>query len=283
MGIRASDKVKNCRGTCRMKVKLVAIDLDDTLLNPGLEISPGCAAAIRAVREKGVRVTLATGRMYQSALPYAQQLGVDIPLITYQGALVKSSSSEDILYYKPLPRQAAREVMNILKDMGIHYHTYFQDDLYMDNLTPEGRAYLELAGVRPVIVDDLIETLQCKESIKILAIIKDEIQAERTEQILKNIYGSSLNITRSKPYFLEIMNCKANKAIALQVIAQHYNIERGEVLAIGDSYNDLEMIQWAGIGVAMGNARKRVKEIADFVTLTNEEEGVAQALYKYVL
>jgi len=153
----------------------------------------------------------------------------------------------------------------------------------MDNLTPEGRSYLELARVRPVIVNDLIETLQYKEPIKILAIIKDDIQVEGMEQVLKNTYGSSLNITRSKPYFLEIMNCKANKAIALQVIAQHYNIDRSEVLAIGDSYNDLEMIQWAGIGVAMGNARKQVKEVADFVTLTNEEEGVAEALYKYVL
>ncbi|NLG32189.1 MAG: HAD family phosphatase [Syntrophomonadaceae bacterium] len=266
-----------------MKVKLVAIDLDDTLLNPGLEISPGCAAAIRAVREKGILVTLATGRMYRSALPYALQLGVDIPLITYQGALVQSSLSEDILYYKPVPRQAAREVMSIFKDMGVHYHTYFQDDLYMDTLTPEGMSYLELAGVRPVIVNDLIETLQYEESIKIMAIIKNETQVERTEQILKNIYGTSLNITRSKPHFLEIMNCKANKAIALQVIARHYNIDRSEVLAVGDSYNDLEMIQWAGIGVAMGNARKRVKEVADFVTLTNEEEGVAEALYKYVL
>lgn len=266
-----------------MKVKLVAIDLDDTLLNKDLKISPRCIEAIKEVRAKGIRVTLATGRMYCSALSYARQIEVDIPLITYQGAFVKCSLFGNILYYKPLSRQIAQEVLELLKDKRVHYHTYFEDHLYMEALSSEGRAYSELAGVEPIIVNSLIESLQDKEAIKIMAIIKNEPQIIKVEQALKNTYGTSLNITRSKPNFLEIMNGKANKAAALQVIARHYNIDRAEVLAIGDSYNDLEMIEWAGIGVAMGNARKPVKDIADFVTLTNEEEGVAEALYKYVL
>lgn len=266
-----------------MAVKLVAIDLDDTLLDSGLRISESCVSTINAVQEKGVLVTLATGRMYRSALPYARQLNMDIPLITYQGALVKNSGSEEVLYYKPLPEDIAIKVMEFFKTEEVHYQIYIDDRLYMESLTEEGKYYSNLAGVKPVIVDNLIETSREHETMKILAVTENEKHLLDMEIDLKNRYGKNLNITRSKPFFLEIMNHLANKGDALQVVSAHYNIDRKDVLAVGDSYNDLAMIEWAGIGVAMGNARDAVKEAADFVTTSNEEEGVAEALKRFVL
>lgn len=266
-----------------MPIKLVAIDLDDTLLDSGLKIADDCLQAINQVQRKGVLVTLATGRMYSSALTYARQLKVDVPLITYQGALVKNSLSQEVLYYHPLPSQPAVEIINFFKQAGVHYHSYWEDQICMEALTPEGRYYASIAGMEPVLVDDLMSIGSSGEALKIMAVTEDRRLLLEMERELKGRYGDSLNITPSKPFFLEVMARKANKADALRVVAAHYEIEQNEVMAIGDSYNDIEMIEWAGVGVAMGNAWEDVKKAADFVTCSNDEAGVAEALRRFVL
>lgn len=266
-----------------MAIKLVAIDLDDTLLDSRLQISGACIEAISLVQEKGVLVTLATGRMYRSALPYAQRIKVEVPLITYQGALVKNSRSQEILYDMPVPHRQAMEVMDFFHQAGVYYHCYFDDYLCVEKMSEEGRQYAELAGVTPHIIGDLRKEALTRETFKILAVIHDEELLLNMQQQLDERYGSSLNITRSKPYFLETMHPRATKGDALQVVASHYGIKREETMALGDSYNDLAMIRWAGLGVAMGNARDEVKRAADYVTCSNEEEGVAEALIKFIL
>lgn len=266
-----------------MNIKLVAIDLDDTLLDSRLRIAPGCRQAIRQVQARGVMVTLATGRMFRSALPYADQLQVDMPLITYQGALVKVSRSGEELYYQPVPTEPGLEVMDYFDRAGVHYHCYFDDQLCLEKLDEEGLKYAALAGVKPVIVENLKKTIREQPTPKILAVLYKEELLLAMEKELKNRLGDVLNITRSKPYYLEFMHPLAGKGRALETIARHYGIRQREVMALGDSYNDLAMIQWAGLGVAMGNARESVKQAADYVTLSNEEEGVAAALRRFVL
>ncbi len=267
-----------------MPVKLLALDLDDTLLDSGLRISDPCIRNIQAARRQGVIVTLATGRMYSSALPYALELKVDVPLITYQGALVKNSQTQRVLYYKPLLPDLAVEVMECFKHAGVHYHSYFNDRLCLESWSEEGADYARLAGVKPLLVDSLIDLCQSgQEAIKIMAVTRDQELLLGLEEKLKHKYGGLLNITRSKPHFLEVMNPLANKARALRVLAEYYGIQPQEVMAVGDSYNDLAMIKWAGIGVAMGNAPEEVKAAADYVTLSNEEHGVAEALQRLVL
>jgi HAD-superfamily hydrolase, subfamily IIB len=264
-------------------IKLVALDLDDTLLDPGLSISENCISLIQEIRQLGIMTTISTGRMYPSALPYALQLGIDVPLITYQGACVKSSLSGEVLYFKPVPADLAQEVIKFFRQCGVHCHTYFEDRLVMESLTEEGRYYSNLIGVEATIVDDLAESLASKAALKIMAISGQEDKLLEIENGLKSRYGNELHITRSKPQFLEVMHPEADKAKALEVIAAHYLIDRAEVLAIGDSYNDLEMIEWAGIGVAMGNSNQAVKDAADYITSSNEEDGVAEALQRFVL
>lgn len=264
-------------------VKLVAIDLDDTLLDSGLKIADNCLQAISEVQQRGILVTLATGRMYRSALPYARQIKVDVPLITYQGGLVKNSLSEEIIYYRPLPPAPAVEVIQFFRDNGIHYHSYLHDQLMMEALSEEGLYYESLSGIKATMVDDLVAVVSSGDAMKIMAVTEDKKLLLAMERELKDRYGETLNITRSKPYFLEVMAREANKADALRVVAAHYQVSRTEVMAIGDSYNDLEMLEWAGVGVAMGNAWEAVKEAADFVTRSNDEDGVAEALRKYIL
>ncbi|MGI5921374.1 MAG: Cof-type HAD-IIB family hydrolase [Syntrophomonadaceae bacterium] len=266
-----------------MAIKLVALDLDDTLLDNSLKISQECVNTIREVRAGGVIVTLATGRAFKSALPYARQLDIDVPLITYQGAWVKNSLSGEELYNRPVPRDLAREVMEFFRSRDVHYHTYFNDNLTIESLSEEARYYIGIAGVEPVMVPSLVDALDEGEALKILAVSFAEEQLLAMESELQERFGSNLHITRSKPYFLEIMDARATKADALQVVAGRYGIKRNEVLAVGDSYNDLAMIKWAGIGVAMGNACEEIKNLADFVTSSNEEEGVAEALQRLIL
>ncbi|SHG53467.1 hypothetical protein SAMN02745221_00424 [Thermosyntropha lipolytica DSM 11003] len=265
-----------------MRIKLVAIDLDDTLLDSRRRISPKTAELIKKVRKQGVLVTLATGRMYSSALFYARLLKIELPLITYQGALVKNSGSGEVLYYKPVEPEKAGEIVDFFKANGVHYNAYLDDNLYMERLTREGRDYAELAGIEAKVVPDLAWQVKKQGSLKIMGISYAEPKILELEKELKSRYGETLNITRSKPYFLEVMHKKANKAEALKVVAAYYGIEREEVLAIGDSYNDIEMLKWAGLGVAMGNAPQEVKEAADWVTLSHDEEGVAYALQRWI-
>jgi len=265
-----------------MSIKLVAIDLDDTLLDSGLSISPRCAADIEKMRQKGVLVTLATGRMYRSALPYALQLGMNIPLITYQGALVKDSLSGEVLYFRPVG-ELATTVMEFLREQGVYFHTYFNDQLCVESDTPEASAYSQLAGVELTFMPDLVEASRYQPALKIMAISHDIKLLDPVEADLKALFGQDLYITRSKLHYLEIMHRDANKARALQLVAEHYGIEQADVLAIGDSYNDIAMLKWAGIGVAVANAPQMVKAAADYVTASNDEDGVAEALEKWVL
>ncbi|MHB8170244.1 MAG: Cof-type HAD-IIB family hydrolase [Thermincolia bacterium] len=261
--------------------KLIAIDMDDTLLDSKTRISPRVSAAIKQAREKGVMVTLATGRMFSSALPFAQELELDLPLITYQGALVKNSLSGEVLYYRPVPADIARDLVQVARQWGIHVNIYINDILYMENLSAEGQAYSDLARIEPVIVADLLELLQ-DEPTKVLMIATEETLDKLAEELQPRFAGR-IHITKSKPYYLEFIHPLATKGFALEHLANYYRMEREEVMAIGDSYNDLDMIEFAGLGVVMGNAREEIKAIADYIAPDNDSDGVAQVIEDLVL
>lgn len=261
--------------------KLIAIDMDDTLLDSKTRISPRVREGVRRVREQGVILTLATGRMYQSALPFARELELDIPLITYQGALVKNALSGEVLYYQPVPADIARDLVEAVRQWGLHINIYLDDKLIMENLSVDGKAYSKLAGVEPEIVPNLLELLD-REPTKVLVIAPEET-LDRLAVELKPRFGERIHMTKSKPYYLEFTHPLATKGFALEHLAKHFNILREEVMAIGDSYNDLDMIEFAGLGVVMGNAREEIKAVADLVTLDNDADGVAHVLEELVL
>lgn len=277
-------QIKNENGRnnlSNLSYRLVAIDLDDTLLDKDLNISERARECIRAAQELGVYVTLATGRMFRSAVPFAEQIGVNIPLITYQGALVKNSRSGEVLYHRPVPARLVRPVIKRVKKFGYHLQMYYEDNLCMEKLTPEGQDYANLARVDITLVPDLLEA--CPEPTKILIVNYDESLLNELFEVLRKEFGEELYITKSKPYYLELMHPEATKGKALKVVADYFGVPRESVLAIGDSFNDVDMIQYAGLGVVMGNAREEIKQFADYVTLTNEEDGVAEVLQRFVL
>lgn len=259
------------------QIKLVAIDLDGTLLDNDCKISHRTKKAIRKVREKGIEVTLATGRMFYSARPYADDLGLSLPLITYQGALVKVSGSGEILYQRTVDADLAQQVVALAKGKGVSVNFYVDDYVLVDKLTPECDMYSQKYNARFREVGDLSRFSHLKP-LKLLVINYNESALNAFKVECNRIFSGALHITKSMPEYLEFLHPEATKAAGIDAVVRQMGINPKEVMAIGDSWNDLEMLEYAGMSVVMGNARDAIKEKADYVTCSNEDHGVAEAL-----
>jgi len=266
------------------KYKLLALDLDDTLLDKNLRLPESSRRAVEMARQAGVRVTLATGRMFRSALPYARELAVEDYLITYQGALVKHAVTGEVLLHRPVPLELALEVINKVNRYGYHINIYLDDNLYVAKHTKESELYTRISRIPMEEVGDLKTFLRERRQAptKVLVVAREELLDELAAEV-RPVFGDKLHITKSKPHFLEFSHPQGNKGDALAVIAGRYGVEREEVIAVGDSYNDLEMIEFAGLGVAVGNARAEIRARADFVCRSNEQCGVAEVVEKFIL
>jgi len=264
-----------------MAIKLVAVDLDDTLLDKTTSVSPRARAAIREAVKQGVTVTISTGRMYQSAVRYARQLELDVPIITYNGALIKSCFSEETFFQRPIEQETATKVLTLFRERGWYIQSYINDVLYVDEINNRAQNYEKLASVKAYAIGEKLYTPQ-EGPLKMLAIAEPK-EIDCIRETLKSTFNGSICVANSKPTYLEIIDPTVNKGRALSFLAQKLNIGQQEIMAVGDSNNDLDMIQFAGFGVAMGNASDNVKAAAQAVTLRNDEDGVAEAIEKYVL
>ncbi len=266
-----------------LTIKLVAIDLDDTLLRDDFTISPRTLAAVRAVRESGVKITLATGRMPGSARPYAEQLALDVPVINYHGAMIQHALSREIIFRRVIPVNLAEELVGFLQKKQLYVQIYLRDQVFTRELNKYSDLYKRIAKVR-IEQRDLLQLLQEEpEGVEKILVINEEHAISKLADILGQRYGRKIHLTKSKPIFLEFTEITVNKGAALASLAESYGFAREEVMAIGDSFNDLEMIEYAGLGVAMGNAASEVRAKAYVITGNNKEDGVAQALERYVL
>jgi Cof subfamily protein (haloacid dehalogenase superfamily) len=261
----------------------MATDMDDTLLRDDWTISERTVKAIQQARKQGVYVTIATGRMPASVSPYAKQLGIEVPVITYNGALVQEVLSGKVLYRKVIPIETVLNIINWLLPQDIHFQVYFKDQIFVEKMNDWSREY-ERATRVPVVEANLCELLAHeKEGVEKILLFGEPEILQGWEEKIDLRYEGQVRTTKSKAYFLELIHPEVNKGAALSSLAERLGINQKEVLAVGDSLNDLEMIQYAGIGVAMGNGRQEVKEAANVVTSSNQDDGVAQAIEKYVL
>lgn len=266
-----------------LAIRLVAMDLDDTLLRNDWTISPRVVKAIQKARAQGVKVTIATGRMPISTRPYAKQLELDVPVITYHGAMIQQAISGDIIFRRVIPSPIASEIIEDVLGRGIYSQIYLKDRVITQTCNEWSEEYARIASVR-IEEANLTRLLsQEPEGVEKILCIAGEADLDQLIPILGHRYGKKVHITKSKPHFLEITESSVNKGVALAALADRFGIQQQEVMAIGDSFNDLEMIRYAGIGVAMGNARPEIKAQADIVTVTNEEDGVAEAIERFVL
>ncbi|MHB1652401.1 MAG: Cof-type HAD-IIB family hydrolase [Desulfitobacteriaceae bacterium] len=266
-----------------MAIRLIAMDLDDTLLRNDLTISPRVVRAIRQARERGIVTTIATGRTPASMRQYAEQLGIDVPVITFHGALIQQVLSGEVLFRRVVASPLAHEIVKGLLKNGVHVQLYIRDRVLVQEESKWSEEYGRMSGVLIEQAELLDVLAQEKLGAEKILLIGEEQDLDLLAPSLQERYGHGVHLTKSKPHFLEMIDSSVNKGVALEALAKRYGIAQEEVMAMGDSYNDLEMIRYAGLGVAMGNARSEVREVADIVTSTNEEDGVAEAIERYVL
>jgi len=259
-------------------IRLLAIDLDDSLLTDALAITPRTKKAIQAVRARGVTVTLATGRMFQSALPYARELELDVPLITYQGAFVCMPDGR-IISHQPFDRPLSIELLEFLLPYGCQVNVYVKDEFYIEKSSPEAEVYRAHIRTNFHEVPSLTAMIAGgSEGATKIAVIAGAEQIREITTDMQRRFGNRAIAVPSKPTFLEINRPDTGKGIALAEMAAGLGIARRQVMAIGDSPNDLDMIEYAGWGVAMANGEESVKEKARWITASNEDEGVAIAI-----
>lgn len=261
-----------------MEIKLIACDLDGTLLNSQRQVSERTVQAVQRVMEAGKMFIIATGRMYIAARPFAEQLGLDVPIVTYNGALIRGSKSGKIFLEQPIKLETAQEVLDYIKKTGYYINYYVGDKLYIKEHNANSFKYGELQGIHSCIeaLGDKFFSAQ-KRPNKLLMMLKREELPEVMLQFKEQFKGK-LDITSSHPEFLELMEPGVNKWQAIKKLAAQYDIKPEEIMCLGDSGNDLEMVANAGIGVAMGNAEASVKNAAKIITASNDSDGVALVL-----
>ena len=265
-----------------MAVKLFVSDLDGTMLPNGNVVSAENIAAVQCAVRAGITVTIATGRMFEAALPVAEALGVDVPIIAYNGALIKSPSGR-IYEEHAIDPMLARDIITFAQARGWYIQSYSGGVLRYAVACEESRFYEDSQKITGKAVGRDGMLAYVTGNCKLLLVTEGRAVSEARAQMLMDAFGAHIGVTRSADRLVEIVVKGVSKASALTALAAKLSITADETMAIGDAYNDLPMLKAAGKSVAMGNAFPEVKEEADYETLSCTENGLAAAIYTYVL
>ncbi|MEH2367105.1 Cof-type HAD-IIB family hydrolase [Nostoc sp.] len=269
-------------------IKLLVLDIDGTIAGHSNTISEPVKQAILAAQARGIQVAIATGRMYRSALRFHQDIGSTLPLMAYQGAWIQDPNTQKIHRHWVVSREIAHQLLDYFEKPELRsllsVHFYINDRLYVRELTKETKIYAERSGVIPIPVGDLRQALT-NEPTKILALSDDIDVIDKLLGNLRRQYTpAELYLTTSVATFFEATNASVNKGTAVRYLAEELlGLELANVMAIGDNFNDLEMLEYAGLGVAMGNAPSGVQAIAKWVAPSVEQDGAAVAIEKFLL
>lgn len=263
--------------------KMVCLDIDGTLLNSNHKISENTREIIKIVaNEKQIPVILVSARMPKGIVSLQRELEIKQPIICYSGALILDNCG-DMLSKQVINLSDLKNIYKFANNLNVHISLYKDDEWYVEKIDYWAKQESEITNITPNVIDfnNLIE-LWREEGTgpnKILCMAStNDINLLR-----ENIRYDTLNIYPSKPTYLEIMPIEASKTSAINFLQKKLNIERSSIICMGDNYNDIDMIEYAGLGIAMGNAPDDVKKHANDITLTNDEDGVAEAIKKYVL
>lgn len=265
-----------------MNYKLISIDLDDTLLNDSLEISEENLKAITYAHNKGIKVVICTGRAINSVRQLLDKIGIfnkEDYFISFNGAVI-SSVQGNIIFKKEITSPFIAQLVEFGKVEGVDIQLYSEDQLYVDKYTKGIEQYEILSGTKAELVHDL---KNLNTTLKVLYNSYDIDKLERIKGKICSKLQKDLNVFYSKVNYLEVLIADANKGLALEYLASYLGISKEEVIAIGDSENDIFMIKYAGLGVCMKNGRDSVKQISQYVTSKdNNENGVAEVIYRFI-
>lgn len=261
-----------------MEYKLIAADIDGTLVDSRKELSAATEAAVRAAQDKGALFTISTGRTIQGLRKYIHLVSPGAPVVTYNGAIVLLPDTGEVLFEQGLEPAAAEEIIRMGMEEGSSLTIWSRGRLYSPRTDERVEKYRRIYDTECLPVTDAA-ALAAAGVTKIMWL--DE--PERTRRQQRDFEREGVSCLISEPGYLEFIDASVSKAVGLRKAAEYLGIGRGEIMALGDSYNDTDMLIWAGLGVAMGNAEAEVKEAADHVTSDNENDGAARAIERFIL
>jgi Cof subfamily protein (haloacid dehalogenase superfamily) len=267
----------------KLTYKLIALDIDGTLLNDEHQITEVTKTTILKLHERGSRMVLCTGRGPTSVYPLLRELGLEGIIITHNGSVTVHSNgnnSGEVMHEFSYPIAWIKPLIEYAREQNVHFDVNTATRIFIESCSEEGLdIYRQMFFLEPELVADI--TLLDVEVVKLTfsgtsAAMDEVYEAWKDVQL-----EGGLKIIRSGDYFIDVVHPEATKGNALRQLAKQWHIDASEVLAIGNYYNDLDMIRFAGLGIAMENSPDEVKSAADTVTLSNNEDGVHAALTKY--
>ncbi|WP_048000984.1 Cof-type HAD-IIB family hydrolase [Lactiplantibacillus herbarum] len=269
-----------------MNIRLIAIDIDDTLLNSDGKLLPSTVSMVHRATEQGIKVVLCTGRPLAGVKPYLDELGIagdDQYVITYNGAVIESVAGRVVAKHL-VENQYYRQMTAFSKEHHVPFNVLDADSTIYTadrdvNWVTVVQAWENKAGLLIRDPDDLPDDFQIAKGL----FVGEGPQLDAVESLVKETFGDQLYVVRAATNFLELMHENVNKGQALKDLAGVLNFKAEEVMALGDERNDLPMFDFAGTAVAMGNGSEVAKSHADYVTGTNDEGGVADAIRKLAL
>jgi len=261
--------------------RLIATDLDGTLLTPDGTISAATREALTAAQELGVALVIATGRNYPMMRYFCHDLRLSAPQISCNGAVVVAPATGDLLHVTTVPPAFVGPVLRFLEEQGVPAAFFGLLELWISHDNPYAELLIPRELDPPRTVDSLY-SLADTPCAKLVAMDPPEV-IERLRPLAEARFGADLYVTQTSRNLLEFHHPQVSKGQALAQIARDLGVSPHEVIAFGDSHNDLEMLRFAGLGVAMGNASDEVKAVADLVTLPNDQDGIAHMVSQYIL
>lgn len=261
--------------------KLLALDIDDTLLTKKRELSLANKEAIIRATDAGIKIVLATGRSFTGAKRVSDELGLKGLMINYGGAVITDIESEKPVFFEEMDADRIIELLELAREIGIHAHIYRDDTVISEVRNEWVKGYTGILSL-PLKIEPEIRNIRWTRIPKVLFITHPDHADELIPQ-LKKKYEGVLKVSGSTAGFIEFNNLGFDKGSALKRIAEQMGIKQCEVAAAGDNTLDLEMIQWANLGAAVGNAKDSVKEIADVILPSCDDDGVAYFIDNYIL
>jgi Cof subfamily protein (haloacid dehalogenase superfamily) len=261
--------------------RALVVDLDGTTIDYRQMLHPRVRAAVRAAASR-MPVIIATGRMYRSTLPWAEELGVREPLVCYQGAMVRAMPSAgdapgEPIFERVLGPAPALRALHIAREQDWHYQAYQDDELLCERDRPEAHLYSQISGVPFRLVPDL-EPLLVRGTTKAACVIEDPVEVDRAIALITRELGDGARVTRSNPEFVEILDPDVSKAVACAIVCARAGCTLADAIAFGDAPNDIELLVGAGFGIAVSSSRPEVIAAADATCGRPEDAGVADAL-----
>ena len=273
--------------------KLICIDMDGTLLNNKRKISKASKEALKAAHNMGVQIVITTGRIYCNAAYYSDLIGVTSPVIAANGAIIREKDKEEPIYKRVVPQEVNLKILELCNKYKVYPNFQASNTIYGGNRlislilyyfvykTKSKKHKVRIHGINSREKWNEILTIYEQEIIKCEIYDRNKTKINEIKKALQDL--GEIEVVSVGHNGIDITSKNVCKGTAVKALADYYKIKREEVIAIGDNDNDIEMIEYAGLGVAMGNSKASIKDIADYVTATNDEDGVAKVINKFIL